>query len=67
MFLVILAVLVGFLLYGSATVIVIFVVYYILSTAKTLKGNSKQQTELLREIKGLLEETAKREESDDVI
>ncbi len=61
-----LVILIGFLLYGGTAVIALLVTYHIISTAKTLKQNSKQQTELLQEIKGLLEEVVKREESDDV-
>ena len=51
----VLLVLMGFLLYGGIVVAVAFVIYYIISTAKTLKENSKKQTQLLEEIKESLQ------------
>lgn len=64
------AVLAGFLAllaYFSIVGFALFIAYYIVSTAITLKKNSKKQTELLQEIKGLLEKAANKEESDDVV
>ncbi|MFQ5799684.1 MAG: hypothetical protein ACE5H0_13470 [Bacteroidota bacterium] len=55
------------LVYGGIIGFALFVVYHLVSAAKTLKEHSKRQTELLREIKGLLEKVANREGSDDVI
>lgn len=62
-----LAVLAGILLCGGIAVVAILAAYYILSTAKTLRENSRQQTELLQEIKGLLEKAIERGELNDVI
>lgn len=54
-------------IYGSVIGFALFLGYHLISAAKTLKEHSKRQTELLQEIKGLLETIAEREESDDVI
>jgi large-conductance mechanosensitive channel len=64
------AVLAGFLALLAYFIIVafaLFVAYHLVSAAITLKKHSKKQTELLQEIKELLEKSANREESDDAI
>lgn len=53
--------------YGSIIAFAIFLAYHLISAARTLKEHSKQQTELLHEIKSLLERIAEREEPDDVV
>jgi anionic cell wall polymer biosynthesis LytR-Cps2A-Psr (LCP) family protein len=53
------------LLYVGIAIITLLIAYYVISTAKTLKENSKQQTELLKEIKILLKKFLD-EESDDI-
>ena len=61
------AVIVGILIYAGLIVGLCLLAYYFVTTVRTLKQNSQQQTELLQEIKRLLEKTEEREESDDVI
>jgi hypothetical protein len=56
-------ILVGFLallVYVSMIGFALFVAYHLISASITMKNNSKQQTELLREIKGLLEKIVDR-------
>jgi len=55
MLLVFLALILGFLFWGGIVVAVAFVIYYVISTAKTLKKNSKKQIQLLEEIKESLQ------------